>query len=269
MKIGIFALGLLFVLAGCNVKVAEVKDPDGGGGNPSKPKEGRLNWSSISPNHHPNIDDINFNIKDIERLDVDIYQFEKDVEVVYSNALSKDTGQVRVYSVWNGDSILANYTQRTIDKNHQIGTSGRYQCQIETENAAIKKLKGMCIVRVQILLPEGSKVEVYNNDDRLTNRFLAVDNETFLKNIDLAMTDDEKLTVIEDYLASYTVTRKAASMTSEQLEKVLGEFAFDDKKQVVLEKMHSLVSDRENLGAVIDREFSYFEREQACATAGL
>jgi hypothetical protein len=136
------------------------------------------------------------------------------------------------------------------------------------QNGQIVELKGGCYVKVQIIMPIGSEIEVYNKGVLLTNRFIAMDNITFLEQLDDATWAVEKFVVIENFVTSY-VGNKVPTLTCEELGKVIDEFTKGEDQLKALRRLHFYVSDRGNLWKMIDDEFGHFEKEEARKIVGL
>ena len=96
-----------------------------------------------------------------------------------------------------------------------------------------------------------------------------MDNQSFLKELDRAYTDDKKMAVIEAYLTSYRVTSTTPVLLCQELGSAVAEFAFSEQKFTVLRILQRYVQDRENLEKMIEDKFSYFEREKARKIVGL
>ncbi len=262
MKLRTLAVGLLasIIFLGCGKNSESEK---------GKEPSNRVQWSTIPSEYHPEIRDIEFPIAGVERVDINLFGFNRDVEVVYSPDVPHHTGVLRTYTVWYESASFGSLTTNKSGTEVEISAYGEYRCSIRTENGRITNLKGGCYVRLQIYLPVGAKVEVYNVGNLLTKRFNPMSTEKFLKEVDRAPFPKEKFKIIDDYLNSYTDTGKQPSLTSRQLGMVISEFLSRGDKFEVLRKLHVYVSDRQNLGAMIDEEFTYFDREEARRIVGL
>lgn len=237
----------------------------------NKPRN-RVTWEAIPSDYHPNIQEIELNTENIETLDLDLFGLRNstdDVELVYSADLAKNKGVLRIFSVWAESAKSSSIGVASGTKNLSVSSSGQYECAIKVENGQITKLKGLCNVRLQIILPTGAEIEVYNATQLISKRFIPVSTDKFLKDLDSATWDKDKQAVIDSYIKSYEGTSKRPSLSSSQLGKVLGEFPRSEEKKDALRKLHSVVSDRENLGKMIDDQFTYFERDEARRIAGI
>ena len=266
-KIGrIMGVAMVLWLAAC---ANNSDDKNGGGGGGPGPQGNRINWSSVPANFHPTTEDFAFRIENIEKISVNAFSFKDDAEVVYSDDVAPNTGYVRIFKVWNESVSWGNHSVRSSGKTVELQSSGVYQCQITVTNNQITKLKGGCYVRLQVVLPKAVEIEVYNLGQLISQRFIPIDAETFLENFDDASFDEEKFAAIEEYLNSYTGMAKKPNLTALQLGKVVGDFPFSDDKFKALERLHAVVSDRENLGAMIEEKFSRFDQPKARQICGI
>lgn len=229
----------------------------------------RVNWSAVSSEHHPKVEDISFSTDGYERIYVDAFGFNDDVEVIYSNDTPAGHGNLRLFMVWAKHASWGNLSQTPNGKLLNIKNYGRYECSIKIQNGQISQLEGGCYVRLQVFLPIGSQIEVYNVGQLITKRFIPISSDEFLKQIDQATWADDKFVVIEDFLSSYNGTHKSPSLSAEQLGAVVREFVRSEEQFKALRKLHSIVSDRENLGKMIEDKFSYFDRPEARRIVGL
>ena len=122
---------------------------------------------------------------------------------------------------------------------------------------------------MQIFLPVGAEIEVYNVGALISRRFIPIDTETFLKNVDSATWSSEKFAAIEDFMNSYAGTTKTPKLLAKQLGLVIHDFMMSEEKFKALRRLHRAVMDRENLGSMIESEFNYFDRDQARQIVGL
>lgn len=241
----------------------------GGGGNTKPQRPDYVNWDSVPTEFNPSIDEVKFQTtNNLEKIHVDFFGFNEDVDVIYTNDLSTGNGLIKIFKVYAKSASWGRVNSESVGKNLEIKSYGTYQCSIRIENQQIQALEGGCFVRVQILLPIGSELEVYNLGELISERFIPMTNEDFLKRIDDADFSDDKFAVIETFLASYTGTKKPA-LASRELGTIINEFMQSSEKFQVLRRLQLVVSDRQNLRAMIEREFGYFDREEALKIVGL
>lgn len=241
---------------------------DGGGGGQKPNKAPYVNWETIPAEYNPKTKDIPFNTESIERIHINASGFSKDVEVVYSNQVKSHEGLLRVYRVWKEKASWGDLSPRRNGKNLDLKTQGSYSCSIQIKNGQIAYLKGGCYVRIELFLPVGAEIEVYNVGQLLTKRFIPMDNESFLNELDSVFRSEDKFNIIENYLASYTGGRHP-TLISKELGEVIHGFIRKEDKFKVLKRLHPIVSDRQNLKVMIDDEFNYFDREEAYQIVGV
>lgn len=229
----------------------------------------RLNWAAIPAEFNPRISEEDFQTDQVNRIYVDMFGFKDDVEVVYSNSIGNGQGYVRIFTVSKDGGGDGNFNASRSGQNLQLNRYGTYQCSMKTENGSIAQLKGLCIVRLQIVLPTGAEIEVYNLKKLVSRRFIAMDSETFIRNFKDASFAADKKAAIEDYLDSHRATNKSPQLTAAQLGIVVDGFNWKEEQFEALRKLHAYVWDRENLRAMIEREFSYFDQDEARRICGV
>lgn len=267
MRACLLLLGLGILLASCGGSKTG-SDGGDGGGNEKPHAEAYVNWEAVPSKYNPTIKETALEVSGIEKINVDAFGFERDVEVVYSKDLSQTKGLLRLFLVCGAPCSGFDIDPKFTGKSLSLVNYGNYKCEIRIQNGEITALQGSCYVRVQIVLPVGAEIEVYNLGHLISQRFMPMDNETLLARLDHESWDKEKLAVIEEYLASYSGAKKP-SLTSAQLGLVMREFPFKDGKLKALRSLHEAVSDRQNLGAMIENEFSSFDREEARKIVGI
>jgi len=255
-------------LAGCNVSVGDSAkgQQDQGQG---QGKSNRVNWESIPSEFNPRVVDTNFRTDNIAKIKMDFFGFKDDVEIVYSPSMPANSGTIRLFTVYKEQASWGSLGIYPRNNTLELSQSGSYQCSIQISNGQITKLKGGCYVKLQIILPVGVEIEVYNLNALISKRFIPVDTETFLKNFSDATWSEEKFKVIDEYLGSYAGMSKTPALSASQLGTVIEDFMHSKEKFEALRKLHSIVTDRINLAAMIDEEFSYFDREEARRIVGL
>lgn len=207
-----------------------------------------------------------------EKIDMNLYSFDKDVRVVYSADLADGQAIVRRYTVWyeqaNFGQVASTLSGKTVSINNYTN-GGFSSCSIRVTNGEITELKGGCYVRVELVLPQGSQIEVYNLHQLISRRFLAMDNKTFLERFDDASFAKDKLAVIEEFLSSYEVTGKTPTLLASELGQVTEDFPFKDEKLTGIRRLGRFVSDRQNLEEAVISKFSYFDQNEAREILGL
>ncbi len=256
-----FAITLSVLLAACS----------GGTDNtdtPTAPKK-RVKWSGIPSQYNPSTDDLTFITSNIETLNLNIFGFNDDTEVVYSSDIPAGQGVLRLYKVYKNSASWGSLSSRVDGNALSISTYGSYSCSIRISNGQIAELDGGCYIRMQVFLPAGSEIEVYNIGKLISKRFKGMSVESFLKALHNASFDENKRAVITEFLQSYQSTGKTPVMTTNQLGTVIGEFMRNEEKLKALRRLHSFVSDRENLGQMIEDKFNYYDRGEARRIVGL
>ncbi len=195
----------------------------------------------------------------------------KSLKLVYKKGLTE--GKFVVKSVGESrtkaDQVL-NFTSDYEGDSIKIYNSNfNYSCELQTRNGKITKIKGGCLQSGSLTLPKGAKIEVYDGEKRLSKMFFPMTIDVYLEKLDDAFPSDEQLKVINEFVKSYKATKTKLELLSEHLQKSLDEFSFDNDKFTVLKKLHSYVTDRENLEEVIEDQFSYFDQEKARKIVGL
>ncbi len=234
-----------------------------------------VDWNQVPANLNPEIDTIDFNSSYLERFQINYFGFSEDVRVIYKNndpmnAPANGFGSIKIYRVYQNKMRQDRYSFSQRNKDVTLSGSGIYNCKIQVQNALITQLDGSCVVRIDVYLPEGSELEVYDAKKILTKQFLPMPIEVFIKQFKNATWDADKHKVIDQYLASFQVSRtKKPSLLSVQLAMILRDFMLSEDKFIALRKLHLHISDRNNLRDVINNEFKFYEREEAFRIVGL
>lgn len=256
-----FALIMASFVAGCSGNSEE----NGGGFTPKN----RVKWASIPAEFNPRIEDISLNTQGLDTIKLNIFGFAADVEVAYSADIPAGEGYLRLFTVSKNGGSFGRVDHRLSGSTLNLASYGSYSCSIKMKNGDITSLDGGCYVRMQVFLPKGAEIEVYNVGNLISKRFQPMSLSDFLTAIDKASFDSDKFPLIEDFLNSYVQTGKRPSMTCNQLSGVVKDFMRTESKYTALRKLHFAVTDRENLSAMIDDIFSYYERPKARTIVGL
>ena len=253
---------IVVFLAGCGSSSSTVTNSD------DKNKD-KLEWNSVPEKFNPQVNSEDFSTHGVESIELSLFGGHRDARVIYSNTLRSGEGVLKLYNVSSGISYIPSLKQQMVESTLQINHFGRYQCSIKIENRKITNLEGKCYVRIEIILPLNSEIEVYNSDKLLTKRFKPMSNQSFIEALKEASFDKNKLVVIDEFLNSYFTRNKTPNLTSFELETVISEVLKTDNKLDILGKLHPYVTDRQNLGQVIDNSFHYYDREKARKIVGL
>ncbi len=259
---------ILFVAIGLTACGNSSNDKANAGG-PTKAEQNRLNWESIPSEFNPAVIEENFQIGNSNRIYTDMFGFKDDVEVVYDEHLAAGQGSLKLYRVLKESGSSGALSATTSGQSLLLSRNGTYSCSIKTENRNITQLKGLCFIRLQIFLPKGSEIEVYNVKELITRRFIPIDPETFIKNFKDASFEDGKKAAIDDFISSYAELNKTPQLLSAQMGIVVHGFPFSEKKFEALRRLNGYVTDRQNLNAMIESEFSFFDRPEAKRICGL
>ncbi len=269
MKVSIQVLFFTYiaaVLAGCGDSSGSNNE-----NNPlNKPvPQNRVNWSAVPAEFNPQVEDITFGTAGYSSVRVDAFGFKSDAEVVYSSSIPAGLGYLRLYKVFKDSASWGRLESSPAGSVLNLTNYGQYQCSIRITNGQITQLKGGCYVRLQVLLPKGSEIEVYNVGQLISSRFVPISTSDFLQELDSARGATAKFAVIDNFLASYSGTSRAPSLAALELGIAIGEFSWKEEKYKALQRLHSFVRDQERLGEMINDRFSYFEREEARRIVGL
>ncbi len=228
-----------------------------------------INWGSVPAEFNPQVENFENALNRVQKIHVNLFGFQ-DVRVRYSKELPQSLYRLDLYTVSKDARTSVSGVDTDYDENVlRIRKFGNYECTLATDGKNIKSVKGACYVHVILTLPYGAEVEVYNVDRLLTRRFFAIDNRTFIENLKRAWPVERKFEVIKSYLDSYRQVGKKPSLNCSELDVILDTFSWADEKFEVLRKLHGYVSDREGLPAVIDDNFSYFDRDKARRIVGI
>lgn len=228
-----------------------------------------VNWAQVPSEYNPKIEELNFQTYGFDIINLNSFGFNDDVEIIYSSNVLVDSGILRIYKVWNEFAFWLNTKTEPNGTTLDFKNYGRYQCSIKVENGFIRSLKGGCYVKIQVLLPPGTEIEVYSSNKLISKRFKPIDLDSFLVQFKDATWPNDKFKVIEEFLASYNGTSKTPSLRSQHLAVVIDGFLRSEEKFKALRRLHSFVSDRQNLNSMIEAEFSYFDRKEARIIVGL
>ncbi|WP_413580389.1 DUF4476 domain-containing protein [Bdellovibrio sp. HCB288] len=238
-------------------------------GNNPTPKT-RVRWSSIPSEYNPSSEDYLFTWStSVDTLKINLFGFNDDVEVIYSNDIPEGRGVLRIFKVFKGSASWGTINPQVNKNVGKLVSYGSYSCSINISNGQINSLEGGCYIRLQVFLPAGSELEVYNVGELITKRFKGMPVEDFLESVNKASFDSDKAAVISAFLDSYRQVGKTPALTSHQLGTVIREFMASREKFSALRNLHHAVNDRENLGRMIDDVFNYFDREEARRIVGI
>lgn len=252
-----------WVLSGCG----DASDSQSSTNTQTNPR--RVHWESVPSEFNPEVKDTTFETNGINTIKLNIFGFKDDVEVVYTSDLAENTGMMRLFSVYKDSASWGGLTVKASGSTLDISKYGTYQCSIKVSNGQVTAVKGGCYVRLQVFLRPGTEIEVYNVGSLISRRFIPVDPESFIKNVDDASFDKDKFAAIDDFIGSYRDLGKTPTLLTRHLSVVIDEMSGRDNTLEALRRLHSYVTDRENLPAMIESEINYFDREEARRIVGL
>jgi hypothetical protein len=251
----VLALGLL----GCSGQAEKSTSDDIN--NPQA--QSRVIWERVPPEFNPRVEDVQFQTTQIEKLNINVFNFDRDFEIVYSRNLEPGQGFLRLFRVWSQSSSWGDLTPRKNGKILELRASGSYNCSINVRNGQITSLKGGCYVRAQVHLPVDAKIEVYNVGQLKSKKFFPLSNLEFFQLIKQSFNKKERFLAIEDFLNSYVGTDRQASLSVKELTEVMRYFTTDKDRLEALRQLHRTVMDRDGLKSMVLSEISVFDREEA------
>jgi hypothetical protein len=229
----------------------------------------RVKWASIPSEFNPQVSDLTFNTSGIETVRMNIFGFAADVEVVYSQNVPAGQAYLRTYKVSKNAATWAPINSTVNGKSLSLTALGNYACKINVENGQIKELDGGCYIRMQVLLPADSDLAVYNLNQLISTKSRLATTDELIINLRNATWVGDKRVILNDFLESYNKAGKQPVFTSTQLGSVVHNFDLTTDKLKVLRRLNGFVSDRQNLGSMIDQEFPEHARGDARVAAGI
>ncbi len=225
--------------------------------------QSRVIWDSVPQEFNPRVEDVQFQTTQIEKLNINVFNFDRDFEIVYTRTLTPGQGFLRLFRVWSQSSSWGDLTPRRNGKTLELRANGTYNCSINVRNGQITSLKGGCYVRAQIHLPVDAKVEVYNVGQLKSKKFFPLSNQEFFQLMKQSFNKKEKFLAIEDFLNSYVGTDLQAALSVKELTEVMRDFNTDKDRLEALRQLHRTVTDRDGLKSMVLSEISFFDRERA------
>jgi len=231
-----------------------------------------VNWDSISNEFNPEIIEEEFSTTNLSFVKLGVIGISNEVNVSFSNKLSS-IGKLKIYRVWNNSANFGQIELNTsFDKLQVENYTGNqpYRCTHVIRNRQLVSVDGGCNLFIEVILPTSSEIEVYSGDKLLSKRFFPMSFDKLIKEISSGF-NNEKLEVVENFIASYRQTGKKLKLSSLELEEILKEFTFTNvDKFSALRKLHVHVIDRENLNKVIENTFSFSsDQEKARRIVGI
>jgi hypothetical protein len=257
-----FVFGSLVVcaLAACGPDNKNLKEYDHG--------SNTILWENVSADYNPQVSQNDMDVKDVEKIVVNVPSAADKVNVIYSATLPADTSVIKVYTI-SKDSVTSSGLRRG-RLNNTIEMSDRTQsCNLKAEEGRIKYLKGYCYARIDVYLREGSQVEVYSGSKIITDHFHTISLVELMNRMQESSDDAARLENVADFASSYTETSQRAQIYTSDLTAILRKFQATAPKMQVLRLLHTYVTDRNQLENMIETEFEYFDRAEARKIVGL
>ena len=254
-------LVLAFGILGCSGQTNKSTEDDIN--NPQA--QSRVIWERVPQEFNPRVEDVQFQTNQIEKLNINVFNFDRDFEIVYTRTLAPGQGFLRLFRVWSESANWGDLTPRKNGKILELRAIGTYNCNINVKNGQIVSLKGGCYVRAQIHLPVDAKIEVYNDGQLKSKKFFPLSNQEFFQLIKQSLNKREKFLAIEDFLNSYVGTNRQAALSVKELTEVMRNFNTNKDKLEVLRQLHRTVIERDELKSMVLSEISYFDHVEALA----
>jgi hypothetical protein len=258
-------LSVFLGLLGCSGGSSDT-NPESNSDKPSVPSY--VNWKSVTNDHNPEIEELEFSLLAAEKVDFDIYGFDKEVQLRYSSRLPENTVKLEIYKVSHGLARWGRVEGKTAEGKLSVQTYGTYACAISVKNSKIAGLDGGCVVRLVVTMPAESEVEVYTAGKLISQRYIPMSFVEFIENLEDATWDKDKYVIIDEFIQSYT-GKNILNILAEDLALALSEFTFGEGKLEALRRLHEYVIDRRNLETVIEESFNSLDQDEAKEIVGL
>ncbi|UYL07804.1 DUF4476 domain-containing protein [Bdellovibrio sp. SKB1291214] len=225
-------------------------------------------WENVSADYNPQVSQNDMDVKDVQKIIVNVPSAADKVNVIYSATLPADTAIIKVYTI-SKDSLTSSGLRRG-RVNNIIEMSDRTQsCNLKAAEGRIKYLKGYCYARIDVHLREGAAIEVYSGSRIITNHFQTISLVELMSRMHESQDDTSRLQNVADFAASYSETSQRASIYTSDLTAILRQFQATAPKLQTLRLLHIYVTDRDQLENMIETEFEYFDRAEARRIVGL
>ena len=210
-------------------------------------------------------DDITLDLQDVSQLRIDLAGFKDDFRISYSTL--REQARLVTHHVSKNSTRVDGLNVRHNARSISVTPMARsYACSISVTNRIITDLEGTCYVRVELIMPMNARIEVYNAGSLLTERFVPISIMELMEQLSRSSGDEARMQHVVAFKTSHEQTRSRLALSSEELDRILATFVFD--RFSPLEALQRYVFDRENLPGIIERRFSYFDRERALRIVG-
>lgn len=127
-----------------------------------------VRWEEIDSSFNPEIETIEFSSGDAHRLNVNLFGF-RNAYVSYGR-VPANTVRIEIYKVFKNRAEWGAPTSRLSNGVMTIRNGGGvYECSMRIEDSKITAVDGGCYVRINIVLPPGSALDVYNAGQLISN----------------------------------------------------------------------------------------------------
>lgn len=228
-----------------------------------------VNWDSVPSEFNPRIEEKYLDLGAAQRVKLNLFNFDDDVRVIYSSEQPVGRVTLKIFKVYKNSASWGSISTSQKSNAIEVNNYGSYACSIQVKNGAITALDGGCYVRVEVVMPVNAQVEVYNREQLLTQRFVAMSLEELIDGVKNASWAEQKLLVMDNFLQSHQETKKTPVLLAQHMGEILEEMSFAKDKFTALRKLHAAVVDRENLPAMIEKQFGVFDRDEALQIVGM
>lgn len=199
--------------------------------------------NTLNINAHLNIDDfqIQYNLKK-----------EESPYVILSTV--SESGSMDTFEISYDESGSVYFSR--------VGGS-QYSCSITRVDGEVTDLTGFCYTRIIVNLPKKDKTIIYHQGKLKTKRSFSMSRDEFKTTYSNEYFDEARLKVINNFLGFNKKFGASFDFKADDLDIVLQLMTYQDFDMRALKKLHGLVIERGELKAVIDKNFSIFDREQA------
>ncbi|QDK45826.1 hypothetical protein DOM22_12035 [Bdellovibrio sp. ZAP7] len=225
-------------------------------------------WENVGSEFNPQSSQNDVDIKDVEKILVNVPSAADKVIVKYSTTLPANTAIVKIFTI-SKDSLTSSNFRRG-RRNNTIEMSDPSQpCKLTVENGHIKDVNGYCYARIEIHLRENAPVEVYSGSKIITDHYYPVSLADLMKRLEDCHEDSERLAQVADFSSSYSETGVRIPLYTTDLVPILRKFQTTNPKLQVLRLVQIYIVDRDQLEKMIEEEFEYFDRAEARKIVGL
>lgn len=225
-------------------------------------------WENVGSEFNPQSSLNDIDIKDVEKILVNVPSAADKVLVKYSPTLPANTAIVKIFTI-SKDSLTSSNFRRGRRGNTIEMSDPSQPCKLTAESGHIKDLKGYCYARIEIHLRENAPVEVYSGSKILTDHYYPMSLSDLMKRLDECQEDSERLAQVADFSSSYSETGLRVPLYTTDIVPILRKFQTASPKLQTLRFVQIYIVDRDHLEKMIEDEFEYFDRAEARRIVGL